>query len=271
MSVRFDVMGQLSVLAICAVLGCGDDDPGDDGGGAGKSPTAGTANGGTQANGGTENAGGTSSGGVDAGVGGGDDGKSRTTFFVTSDTSTTGNLGGLDAADARCQALADLAGIGDHTFHAYLSTSDEDARDRIGEGPWVNSKGVTLAADLAELHSGDLIGDHTLFIDENGDEIDGQWNSSPESDWSNEEGPANQHDIYTGSKADGTLQPDATCQDWTSDAEEDKGQVGHSDGMGPGMATTGTYTSWNSAHAGASCAETWKAGGAGKLYCFAID
>ena len=218
---------------------------------------------------------GASSGGSTSGTGGGGGSggagsKSKTTFFVTSDTSKTGKLGGLTAADKRCQDLAVKAGIGDHTFHAYLSTTDEDAKDRIGKGPWVNAKGTTLAADLAALHASTLKGDHTLFIDENGMEIDGQWNSSPEADWSTTTGKSNQHDIFTGSKPDGTV-ADATCKDWTSDAAADKGQIGHSDGMGPGMQTSGNFSSWNSSHASSSCAETWKAGGAGRLYCFAID
>lgn len=252
MALRFQVIAPLAALSLCFTLACSGDDDDDGGGSAG-----------------TGNTGGSSSSGGDAGSDSGGD-QSPTTFFVTSDTSTTGNLGGLTAADERCQALADAAGIGDHTFHAYLSTSAEDARDRIGEGPWVNANGVTLAADLDALHDGSLKGDHTLFVDENAQQIDGQWNSSPEADWSITGGVANQHDIFTGSNADGTV-AEATCQDWTSADEADKGQVGHSDGMGPGMATTGTYTSWNSAHASSSCAATWKAGGAGRLYCFAID
>src|SRR4051812_47100534 len=45
----------------------------------------------------------------------------ETTFFVTSDTSATADLGGLQGADARCQRLAVAGGLGAHTFHAYLS------------------------------------------------------------------------------------------------------------------------------------------------------
>jgi len=42
-------------------------------------------------------------------------------FFVTSATSTTGNLGGLRGADALCQNLANAAGVGSKTWRAYLS------------------------------------------------------------------------------------------------------------------------------------------------------
>ncbi len=51
-----------------------------------------------------------------------------------------------------------------------------------------------LAADLAELHIKD--GDHTIFLDENGAMVNGQWQDSPK---------PNQHDILTGSNKDGTV------------------------------------------------------------------
>src|SRR5688572_32127907 len=67
-------------------------------------------------------------------------------FFVTSaGPGKGGDLGGLEGADAHCQALAEAAGAGGKTWRAYLSTSGEgavNARDRIGSGPWVNAKGV---------------------------------------------------------------------------------------------------------------------------------
>ena len=81
------------------------------------------------------------------------------TFFVTSAGSGKGaDLGGLAGADQICQRLAQSAGAGNHTWHAYLSTQAADgqpavnARDRIGHGPWQNAKGVVIAKDLDELH-----------------------------------------------------------------------------------------------------------------------
>ena len=77
-------------------------------------------------------------------------------FFVTSVGSGKGaDLGGLEGADAHCQMLAEAAGAGAKTWRAYLSTSGDgavNARDRIGAGPWVNAKGVEIAANLDELH-----------------------------------------------------------------------------------------------------------------------
>ena len=69
------------------------------------------------------------------------------TFFVTSEPiGDGGNLGGLAGADAHCEALAAAVGAGDKTWRAYLSTQARpgqpavNARDRIGAGPWQNSK-----------------------------------------------------------------------------------------------------------------------------------
>src|SRR6266851_5037555 len=83
----------------------------------------------------------------------------NTSFFVTSVGIGNGaNLGGLAGADNHCQTLAQAAGAGGKTWHAYLSTQaadgkpGENARDRIGKGPWQNAKGVVIAKDVAELH-----------------------------------------------------------------------------------------------------------------------
>lgn len=300
MVLRFEDIARIGAGSLL-LLGCSGSDPagtagtGGAGNGAGGMASAGTASGGSAspggagssasgassagtASGGASNAGNAGSagsnagssaggsagsnagsGGAAAGSGGGS-GKSTTTFFVTSDTSKTGKLGGLAGADKRCQDLAVKAGFGDHTFHAYLSTSTVNAKDRIGSGPWLNAKGLTVAPNLATLHSAATKGDHSIFIDENGMPIHGQWDGGPV-----------EHDVLTGSMPDGTVQAGKTCQDWTSDAAADTAWVGHSDGMGPGMATTGTYTSWNSSHENGGCNDTAPKGGAGRLYCFAID
>src|SRR5215510_5911492 len=79
-------------------------------------------------------------------------------FFVTSVGMGKGaDLGGLAGADAYCQQLAAAAGGGNKTWHAYLSTQARpgqpavNARDRIGNGPWYNSKGQPISEDLSEL------------------------------------------------------------------------------------------------------------------------
>jgi hypothetical protein len=279
-----------------AAVGCGGDDNASAGatGGGGASGTGGqTSSGGAEGTGGNavggggttpdasegedaSNAGGSGGDDTDAGEPGdavmgvdvdvGDAASAVTTFFVTSMKNTTGNLGGLTGADKRCQDLAATIGRGNKTWHTYLSAEHGtdnlpvNAKDRIGSGPWRNVHGDLVAMNLTELHA--RKGDHLIFIDEHGNPINGQWPNSP--------GPL-EHDILTGSKADGTLLVGDTCKDWTSTAAADVAQVGHSDGLGPGGSTSGTYTSWNSAHENGGCNNTAPRGGAGRIYCFAID
>ena len=99
-----------------------------------------------------------------------------------------------------------------------------------------------------------------MFVDERGQRINGQWTGSPT--------PV-EHDILTGSNADGTLAAGLTCADWTSTSADVAAQVGHSDGFGPGQNRAGPLASWNSAHANQNCANTAPRGGAGRFYCFA--
>ena len=188
-------------------------------------------------------------------------------FFVTSAKSTTGNIGGLRGADNLCQTLAAAAGAGTKTWRAYLSAERDpdsgravDARSRIGNGPWRNVKGVVVANNLTELHA--RKGDTTVFVDEKGQPINGQWTGSP---------TPNEHDIMTGSAADGALLTGFTCGDWTSSSATTFGQVGHADGLGPNGDTSGALSSWNSAHSNQNCANTAPRGGAGRMYCFATN
>jgi hypothetical protein len=186
--------------------------------------------------------------------------------FVSSATSVTGNLGGLAGADATCQRLAAAVGHGNRTWRAYLSVQRDatngnqqtDARSRIGDGPWYNVNLALVANNVTELHA--RRGDAAVFLDERGQRINGQWTGSP--------APV-EHDILTGSTADGTLMTGMTCDDWTSDSAGVAAQVGHADGFGPNQDTSGTLSSWNSAHANQNCSNTAPRGGAGRIYCFA--
>jgi hypothetical protein len=189
-------------------------------------------------------------------------------FFVTSDTSSTGDLGGLSGADARCQRLAAAAGAGSRSWHAYLSVEHDpdnggnatNARDRIGDGPWYNANGVLVAESLDALHA--RSGDAEVFVDETGAKINGQWEGSP---------TPNQHDVLTGSDATGRVLAGKTCADWTSADAGLVAQVGHSDGLGPMRNGAPPYNSWQSSHESGGCNDTAPRGGAGKLYCFASD
>jgi len=190
--------------------------------------------------------------------------KPALSFFVSSATSATGNLGGLTGADATCQRLGAAAGEGARIWRAYLSVErgpngqPVNARDRIGSGPWYNANLQLIANNLSELHA--RSGDAAVFVDERGQRINGQWTGSPT--------PV-QHDILTGSNADGTVLAGATCSDWTSAGTDVTAQVGHSDGMGPNQSTIPPLNSWNSAHTAMNCSNTAPRGGAGRIYCFA--
>jgi hypothetical protein len=190
-------------------------------------------------------------------------------FFVTSTTPTgSGNLGGLAGADKICQDLAAAAGAGNKTWHAYLSQQAQgalpqvNARGRIGAGPWYNAKGVMIAANVGDLH-GDNARDRNNIqkanmLDEKGTLIKGAGDMP------------NQHDILTGSDSDGRAFPgglDTTCNNWTSDTDANHTMLGHADRTG------GPNISWNSNHMSAGCSKDKliMTGGAGHLYCFAIN
>jgi hypothetical protein len=186
-------------------------------------------------------------------------------FFVTSvGLGDGGNLGGIKGADAHCQALARSAGAGDKTWRAYLSVTDLNgkgainARDRIG-------RGVRIAVDVDDLHSDSSNITADTAVTEKGAKLPTE---------------PNQHDILTGSTRDGrawnynllddlNLERGAmTCSNYTSNAEDQFVMVGHQDRAG-----TAPISPWNAAHPSVGCsqAKLVETGGAGLLYCFAID
>lgn len=192
-------------------------------------------------------------------------------FFVTSTGIGNGaNLGGLAGADNYCQTLAQAAGAGTKTWRAYLSTQAADgkpavnARDRIGRGPWQNSKGAVVAKDVAELHAANNLVKQTA-LSEKGDVINGRGDTP------------NRHDVLTGSQPDGTAfagSDDRTCKNWTS-STQGSAMVGHSDRTGTNDEPPAK--SWNSSHpsrgpdGGCSQADLKSTGGDGLLYCFAAN
>jgi hypothetical protein len=189
-------------------------------------------------------------------------------FFVTSVGLGKGaDLGGIEGADRHCQALAEAAGAGGKTWRAYLSTQGADAvhaRERIGEGPWVNAKGDVIATDLAAQHGENNITKQTALT-EKGEAVKGRGDSP------------NMHDILTGSQPDGTAfaeGEDRTCGNW-SQSGQGAAMVGHSDRMG--LNESAAAKSWNSSHhsrgpdGGCSQADLQSTGGNGLFYCFAPE
>ena len=194
--------------------------------------------------------------------------ESEMSFFITSVGPGNGaDLGGLEGADAYCQQLADAAGAGGKTWRAYLSTQEaggaaaENARDRIGQGPWQNAEGVVIAASVDELHGTNNL-DKSTALDENGEPVNGRGDSP------------NRHDILTGSQPDGTAfaaGEDRTCGNWTSSGDG-AAMVGHHDRMG--LRDDAPSKSWNASHpsrGGCSQEALQGTGGDGLFYCFAAD
>lgn len=190
------------------------------------------------------------------------------TFFVTSTGKGNGaDLGGLDGADAHCNALAKAAGSSLTNWRAYLSTTAPggeagvNARDRIGKGPWYNSKGVLIAKSVADLHSDEVNVNKQTALTEKGEPVKGRGDQP------------NEHDILTGSDPEGrysTAGGDTTCGNWTKSAEG-SAIVGHHDRVG--LKDTRHMKSWNSSHGSRGCSQELLkgSGGAGLFYCFAAN
>lgn len=187
-------------------------------------------------------------------------------FFITSKGPGNGaNLGGLAGADKHCQALAEAAGSGGRTWHAYLSAAAAagqpavNARDRIGKGPWRNAKGVVVADSVAALHSDKNALSKENSLTETGAVVNGRGDTP------------NRHDILTGTNLDGSLatgETNLTCNNWTSNGEG-SAMVGHHDRQGGGA----NPTSWNAAHPSRGCSQAnlQGTGGDGLFYCFAVN
>ena len=181
------------------------------------------------------------------------------TFFITSAGPGKGaDLGGLKGADAHCQKLAQAAGAGQRQWRAYLSTEKENARDRIGKGPWKNAKGEEIARNIDDLHKDPKINKQT-GLDEKGQMVNGRGDSP------------NRHDILTGSSPDGRAIADKklTCSNWTSSGEG-SAMVGHHDRIG--LRDDDASRSWNSSHPSRGCSQDALrgTGGDGLFYCFAV-
>jgi hypothetical protein len=199
--------------------------------------------------------------------------QSTMTFFVTSNGVGKGaDLGGLQGADRHCQSLAQAAGAGNHTWHAYLSTQASggqaavNARDRIGAGPWRNAKGEVIAQNVDDLHSANNKLTKQTALDEKGQVVNGRGDNP------------NRHDVLTGSQPDGRAFPpgeDRTCGNWTKSSGPGAAMLGHHDRQG--LRDDDASKSWNSSHpsrgpdGGCSQADLRSTGGDGHLYCFAVN
>src|SRR6516225_6372679 len=191
--------------------------------------------------------------------------QSSMTFFVTSaGPGKGGDLGGLAGADTHCQKLAEAAGAGGKTWHAYLSSNTPatgeatNARDRIGKGPWQNAKGAVVAKSVDDLHANPNINKETL-LDEKGERIKVRGDTP------------NMHDMLTGSDMQGRAFPgnmNLTCNNWSS-SDKGSAMLGHGDREG--IADTVYQHSPFAAHMSRDCTQVGlvATGGNGLFYCFA--
>lgn len=192
----------------------------------------------------------------------------RMSFFLTSAGPGKGtDLGGLAGADRHCTMLADAVNVRNVTWRAYLSLPAAqgravvNAKDRIGTGPWYNSKGVLIAQNVADLHGDNSKWTKQTVLNEKGEVVNGRGDTP------------NRHDILTGSQMDGTAYAgaaDTTCGSWASSAGgQGSARVGHFDKIGGGE----NPTSWNSAHASSGCSQAnlQATGGDGLFFCFATN
>jgi hypothetical protein len=194
--------------------------------------------------------------------------ENKMSFFVTSAGSGKGaDLGGIAGADKHCQTLAESVGAGGKTWHAYLSATGVNARDRIGNGPWQNAKGVVVASSVDQLHGTNNLGKQTS-LNEKGEVVNGRGDTP------------NMHDMLTGSTPDGRAISgggDSTCSNWTTSGTG-AAMLGHHDRQG--LRDDVESKSWNSSHLsrpskdgapGCSQVALRGTGGNGLFYCFAVN
>jgi hypothetical protein len=121
--------------------------------------------------------------------------------FATS-TTTAGSFGGVNGADAICQAAG--AGLGGQ-FRAWISDSGVDAKDRLaGSRGWVRVDGEPIADTIDDMINQRFL--NPIDVDETGAHV-------PDSNvWTGTGGGL--RDTFTG-----------TCSDWTSNAASVHGRV----------------------------------------------
>jgi hypothetical protein len=215
-----------------------------------------------------------------------------------------GDLGGITGADKLCQHVAEYVSAcqSGKVWHAFLSTTTENAIDRVGMGPWYDRNGRLLAQDLTNLVM-DRPGGADAAIKNDFPNENGTPNHNPDGT-----GEVDNHETITGTGVDGKLYtqaetpgqngsatscgPDvgasapgtwsrerATCWNWTRATNEGCPRVGHS--WGNQFSGTNWMSVWNEGGCapGGTLVQTGgldgtrkigSAGGYGGFYCFAV-
>lgn len=223
-----------------------------------------------------------------------------------------GNLGGIKGADALCQRAAEFVSPcqRNKTWRAFLSTTTEDAIDRIGTGPWYDRRGRLWASSLTAVLQ-DRPADADPAIKNDPPNEEGVPNHNPDGT-----GDVDNHQILTGTGTNGRLyrqsttpgegggstqcgrdvgaagaaawSPErATCWNWTRSTPEGCPRVGRSWCTRPTCTPpgSGSGTNWMSVWNEGGCApggtlvqeggldgtrRVGSAGGYGGFYCFAV-
>jgi hypothetical protein len=205
-----------------------------------------------------------------------------------------GDLGGITGADSICQRVAEgvSACQKNKVWHAFLSTSKENAIDRIGTGPWYDRNGRLFGNTIADLLHDRPAGDSFFATDVSNE--NGVASRNPEGT-----GNVDNHETLTGSGIDGKVYTQAasgsgstacggeawsvekaTCWDWTSKEPAGCPRVGHSwprQGSGinwisvwnEGGCVPGGTTS-DTGFPSADDRTVGSYGGYGGFYCFAV-
>ncbi|MFH0714034.1 MAG: DUF1554 domain-containing protein [Candidatus Micrarchaeota archaeon] len=124
-------------------------------------------------------------------------------MFITSQL-FTGNLGGISGADTKCQQAAAASGRNIIEYKALLSTSTMNAKDRLPDGVFKNSKGEVIATSKADLLDGTIT--NLIQWDEYGNQVSASY-------------------VWSGSYSSGMYWT-PNCGDWTS--VSGSGKVGYS-------------------------------------------
>jgi hypothetical protein len=201
----------------------------------------------------------------------------------------TGDGAGLRGADKICTEIAELSmpGASRKQWHAFLSTTTVNAKDRIGAGPWYDRLGRLVAQDLTDLLRERPSGADALIVDDLPNE-----RGEPNRAGSAEGGLDDNHDVLTATDEQGNYDGGETCGDWTSTSASSSGGGGGWPPWGGGFGGPGlghswpaqSGNSWMAAHGAHGCAagvnleqngpgsgdSVGAGGGYGGIYCFAL-
>jgi hypothetical protein len=218
-----------------------------------------------------------------------------------------GEATGLAGADKICTELAErsMPGAAGKGWRAFLSTAKggmdggpTHAKDRIGTGPWYDRTGRLVAMDLSALLQERPAGADPAIANDLPNER-GEPNHTD-----TVEGMDDNHDVVTGTNAQGMWNGSMTCEDWTSletpmPMPMPMGEAGSGGGLFPGFGQAPMLygpgvghswpsdfsgMSWLASHSAPGCGAgvqlvqdgagmgtgIGNAGGYGGLYCFAL-